>query len=75
MVAALGHPVPLTLIYVKVKDEREIGRIYATFDLHKMRSWMDALRAQEKSELGDVPLAGFAVYGHTSAGWRRQPIE
>jgi len=75
MVASLGHPVPLTLIYAKVKDEREIGRIYATFDLHKMRSWMDALRAQEKSEKGDVPLAshvlsalGFILGGFRSGG-------
>jgi hypothetical protein len=75
MAASLGHPVPLTLIYAKVKDEKETGRIYATFDLHKMRSWMDALRAQEKSELGDIPLAshvlsalGYIIGGFTGGG-------
>lgn len=35
----------LTLIYCQVSDISECDRIYSTFDIHKQRSWLDALRA------------------------------
>lgn len=45
----------LTLTWHPVADENAAGRIYAVFDIQKVRSWMDSLRATGADE--DLPMA------------------
>lgn len=68
-VAAHGAPVPLSVVYLKVKNLAEVGEIYATFDIHKMRSWGDALRAVGMTD--DFPLATkvASAVGHIMGGY------
>lgn len=40
-----GKPQLLTMIFCQVADLAEADRIYSTFDIHKQRSWIDALKA------------------------------
>jgi len=44
-VAASGVPIALTFTYVPVKDDDDAGRIYAQFDIHRVRNWGDAYKA------------------------------
>lgn len=44
-VALSGVSLPLTCIYCKVPDVEAAARIYATFDVHKVRSWGNTLQA------------------------------
>lgn len=44
-IARCGRPIELTFIYQDVEDEAEAAAIYSRLDLHKQRSWRDALRA------------------------------
>ena len=54
-VHACGIPQILTVTRKAVRDENEAGRIYAVFDIQKVRSWTDSLRATGAGE--DVPNA------------------
>jgi len=44
-VAASGVPQTLVFIFNEVADIEEAGRLYGCFDIHKARTWVDALRA------------------------------
>lgn len=44
-VAQSGVPIALTFTYIPVKDEDDVGRIYAQYDIHRVRSWGDAYKA------------------------------
>ena len=44
-VALCDIPQSLTLSYIAVSDFKEASRIYARFDIHKARTWADAMRA------------------------------
>lgn len=72
--AASGIPQIVTLTYKRVRDVEEAGRIYAVFDIHKARSWVDSLRAtgQENAvEMASYVLAAIGVidtkFAHDSA--------
>ncbi|MDP2619521.1 MAG: hypothetical protein Q8P46_05015 [Hyphomicrobiales bacterium] len=54
-VAACGIPQVLTVTRKQVADIDDAGRIYAVFDIHKARSWIDSLRATGQGE--DVAMA------------------
>lgn len=54
-VAACGVPQVLTVTRKWVKDEGEAGRIYAVFDIQKLRTWRDSLRATGSGE--EIPNA------------------
>lgn len=58
-VRASGVTIPLVFIYRKVSDLDEVGRIYATFDLHKARTWKNALQATSADE--GFPMANKVV--------------
>lgn len=40
-----GASLPLTVIELQVSDFDEAARVYATFDIHKARTWVDTLKA------------------------------
>lgn len=44
-IARSGIPQTLSIIVLKVRDMAEVARIYAAFDIHKVRSWANALHA------------------------------
>lgn len=44
-VALANIPLSLTFTYAPCRDEDEAGRIYAQFDIHRVRNWSDAFRA------------------------------
>lgn len=74
MVVELAEPVPLTFIYCKVADLNAAGRIYATFDIHKLRTWMDGLRACGVGEDIEMvryvlPAVGLIMGGFTPYTW------
>lgn len=50
-----GVPQLLTLTVAKVDNIDEAGKIYAVFDIHKARTWMDSLRGAGLE--GTVPMA------------------
>lgn len=54
-VAESGVPQVLTITRKKVRDLDEAGAIYAVFDIQKIRSWRDSLRAVGAGD--DIPLA------------------
>lgn len=59
-VAACGVPQILTITRKLVMDENEAGEIYATFDIQKVRSWRDSMRAigaDENLPMADTVLA------------------
>lgn len=49
-----GVPQILTFTTQRVKDIEEAGKIYAVFDIHKARTWMDSLRGAGLE--GTVPM-------------------
>lgn len=55
---ASGVSVPLTFIYSRVRDLHEAGKIYATLDIQRVRTWADSLQATGK---GDFPLGQKAM--------------
>ena len=44
-IAASGVPQVMVVTCKRVKDIDEAGRLYAVFDIHKARSWLDSLKA------------------------------
>lgn len=50
-----GVPQVLTVTRKAVMDIEEAGRIYAVFDIQKVRSWRDSLKATGRGD--DIPLA------------------
>jgi hypothetical protein len=54
-VHASGIPQLLTITRKSVADEDDAGRVYAVFDIQKVRSWGDSLRATGAAE--DLPNA------------------
>lgn len=64
-----GVTLPLVFIYIKADDRESAGRIYARFDIHKARTWMDAARAVG---IGDKPYVdkALAAMGFILAGFR-----
>jgi len=73
MVAALGHPVPLTFIYVQAEDLNAAGTIYATFDIHKMRTWLDGMRAVGLTDDSGVGRSALPALGLIIAGFAYDP--
>lgn len=53
-VAESGVTIPLTMIRKQVRDMEDAARVYATFDLQKMRTWQDSLQA--KGFRDDLPM-------------------
>ena len=45
-----GVTMPITVTRMKVRDEDHAGMIYAVFDIQKLRSWNDSLRAYGAGE-------------------------
>jgi hypothetical protein len=56
---ACGVPQVLTVTRKKVADEDEAGRVYAVFDIQKVRSWRDSLRATGIGD--DIPNANYVM--------------
>lgn len=54
-VATCGIAQALTITRKVVRDENEAGEIYATFDIQKVRSWRDSMRAIGADD--DLPMA------------------
>jgi hypothetical protein len=54
-----GVPQVLTVTRKVVADEDEAGRIYAVFDIQKIRTWGDSLKATGAGE--DIPLAQYIL--------------
>lgn len=55
-VAYSGKPQALTFIFLMVADFAEAAAVYASFDVHKARTWNDALRATGRDV--EMPNAG-----------------
>jgi hypothetical protein len=51
---ASGVTIPVTFIFTRVSDLNEAGKIYATLDIQRVRTWVDSLRATGK---GEFPLS------------------
>lgn len=49
-IAYSGKPQWLTFIWLQVADFDEAAAVYASFDIHKARTWTDALRATGRAE-------------------------
>lgn len=58
-VSQSGVTVPLTVITKLVADIEEAARVYATFDIQKVRTWRDTLQATGFSQ--QVPMADHVV--------------
>lgn len=58
-VVKCGKPQLLTITRAAVADENEAGRIYAVFDIQKVRTWGDSLRATGLGE--DIPNAKYVL--------------
>jgi hypothetical protein len=76
-VAASGVPQVLTFIALQVPNIRVAGDVYASFDMHKARSWLDALKAvglDDTVEMSDrvLPAVGVIMNGFK---YNRQAIE
>lgn len=54
-ICASGIPQAMTITKKQVSDINEAGRIYAVFDIQKVRSWRDSLRAVGADDT--IPLA------------------
>jgi hypothetical protein len=56
-----GVSLPLTVIELQVADFDDAARVYATFDIHKARTWIDTLKAtgayEDFSDAGKVASA------------------
>ena len=58
-VAHCGIPQLLTVTRAAVPDENAAGRIYAVFDIQKVRTWGDSLRASGMGD--DIPNAKYVL--------------
>lgn len=54
-----GIPQTLTIMVFEVADMAEVARIYASFDLHLMRSWQSALHAYGLDQ--EIPLSSYVM--------------
>lgn len=54
-VAYSGRPQKLVFIFLHVADLAEAAAVYASFDLHKARTWIDALKATGRDT--EMPMA------------------
>lgn len=54
-----GIPQLLTIMVFEVADMEEVARIYASFDLHQMRSWQSALHAYGLDQ--EIPLSSYVM--------------
>jgi hypothetical protein len=49
-IAYSGKPQLLTFVWLQVADFDEAAAVYASFDIHKARTWTDALKATGRAE-------------------------
>jgi hypothetical protein len=72
-VAFSGVPTALTFTYCPVADENEAGRLYAQFDIHRVRSWGDAYKAYGFNDgiPGDWVTKSGAALGIIAAKFQR----
>lgn len=54
-ICASGKTILICFVFKRVADLDAAGRLYAVFDIHKARSWLDSLRATGQEN--DVPNA------------------
>lgn len=61
-ICASGVEMPLTVIELRVADFDEAARVYATFDIHKARTWIDTMKATGiYSEFADASKVASAI--------------
>lgn len=63
-IIASGKTQRLVLIFKKVADVQEAARLYSTFDIHKVRSWTDALKAIHPEKKIPLSNAVMPAVGH-----------
>lgn len=63
-IAATGKTQRLVFIFKKVADRQEAARLYSTFDIHKVRSWTDALKAVHPEKKIPLSSAVLPAVGH-----------
>ncbi len=68
-VAKCGMPQWLTLTYMPAADIDHVGRIYAVFDIHKVRSWRDSLRATGMDHSIEMAPSVLAAIGVIESGF------
>lgn len=64
-----GIPQELVLTYKRVADTDEAGRIYAVFDIHKARTWLDSLKAAGREDLGELAPKALSAIGCINSGF------
>lgn len=72
-VAASGRSQMLTFIYYHAKDMEDVAKAYATFDIHRARSWGDALRAYGLEDKVDMAKYVMSAVGLIQNGLKDAP--
>jgi hypothetical protein len=67
-----GLSLPMTFIYLRVRDAEEAAQVYATFDNHKVRTWLAALKAVGLDQQISLAQHIMSAIGAIMAGFARE---
>ena len=65
-----GVSLPMTAIYINVKDFDEAARIYSLIDIQKVKTWMDALQARGFKEEYPMARSVMSAVGFITSGYK-----
>jgi hypothetical protein len=65
-----GVPQTLVFIYLEVKNVEEAHHLYGTFDIHKTRTWIDALKAMGADKEIAMPTKTMPAVGLIQQGFQ-----
>jgi hypothetical protein len=69
-VVTSGMTQVLTFVLLRVASLKEAGDVYASFDMHKARTWLDALKAVGLEDAVEMPNQVMSAVGIIMQGFR-----
>jgi hypothetical protein len=72
-IAASGTSQVMVFVFKPVADEAEAAKLYGSFDIHKARSWVDALRARGIDKNIVLPTKVMPAVGLIMQGFQYAP--